>query len=388
MKELANLFSRGEILEAFVSEKLGPQKAVITLKNHQVIADTEVPLKTGEKISVKVEQLQPRITLRIMDNNSPAVLQSRQNEQIREYLRFQRTNPESLVKVVKDAHEALKPVLADSSLKPMIKTDIAGILKLLDSVVYSRESTSNTEFIKELVANLGLDTESSLLKVVMESVKEAAGRPELRDSAGKAVKAEIPAMKEMPETLKGQLMKLSQEVAGIVKREEVSDQVSLQKLNRLLDFAGSSVKALESQQVVNVALREGDGQYMLQVPVLLPGGVRAGELYIAKDKEQEGAEREKERYRVVFFLDMDAMGGIMIDASLGKGSIGCTIKCEREIVREYISSRAEELVERLAAQGFKVDYMNCHVERDIKEEKKQYILGQSIYSQDAINLFA
>lgn len=387
MKELAGLFSRGEILEASVSEKLGPQKAVIMLKDHQVVADTEVPLKAGEKISVRVEQLQPRITLRIIDNNAPEAAQYKQNEQIKEYVRFQRTNPESLVKMVTDSHEALRPVVSDAALKPMIKTDIANILKLLDSVVYSKTSVANNDFIREMVSNLGLDTEGSLLKMIRESGKEASVKPELKEPAFKGGKAEIAALKEFPETLKGQLMQLSQEVAAIIEREEKIDQGSLQKLARVLEFANSSVKTLESQQVVNVALKDGDGTYMLQIPILFPDGFRTGELYIEKDNDPESKEKEEGRYRVVFFLDMDAMGRIMIDASMGKNRIGFTIKCERESVRDFIMSRIAELTDRLAAQGYQIDYMACRVERDIEKEQKQYILQQSVYSQDAINLF-
>lgn len=387
MKELANLFSRGEILEASVSEKLGPQKAVIMLKDHQVVADTEVPLKAGEKISVRVEQLQPKITLRIIDSNAPEAAQFKQNEQVKEYIRFQRTNPESLVKMVTESHEALTPLMSDAALKPMIKTDIGNILKLLDSVVYSKTSVANNDFIREMVSNLGLNTEGNLLKMIREYGKEAPGKPELKEPAAKGGKAEIAVPKEMSGTLKGQLMQLSQEVAAIIDRKETIDQGSLQKLARALDFANSSVKALESQQVVNVALQDGDGTYMLQIPILFPDGFRTGELYIEKDNDPDSTEREEGRYRVVFFLDMDAMGRIMIDASMGKNRIGFTIKCERESIRDYIMSRIAELTDRLTAQGYKIDYMACRVERDIEKEQKQYILQQSVYSQDAINLF-
>ena len=47
-------FSAGETLEASITEKIGPSKYVLTLKNSIFLADSDLSLKTREKLLLNV----------------------------------------------------------------------------------------------------------------------------------------------------------------------------------------------------------------------------------------------------------------------------------------------------------------------------------------------
>ena len=83
--------SVNEVVEADVLEKVGDRKLLILLKTAKILADSEIPFKVGEKITVKVERLHPRVVLRFIQN--PEKLQ---DSGIADYVRFYRSNPKAV----------------------------------------------------------------------------------------------------------------------------------------------------------------------------------------------------------------------------------------------------------------------------------------------------
>jgi hypothetical protein len=389
IRGLASLFTKGEVIDALVGEKLDGQKFVLVMKNQRITADSEIPLAEGEKIAVKVDQIQPKVVLRVLSQDQAEAGRLKEMQPLKEYLLLHRSNPDALKTVITESREVLTPQMWDDLSRNLNKEDLKVLLKSFQEIVFTQSSASEPDFVKEYITKLGLALENNLMKIVKEQVKEnRAGMPVSKGETEAAAPDDAGRAKAAADNLKGQLMRLSDDIERLFEKGAVKDEKVLQQLNRLGDFAGRAVKSLESQQVVNVLLQESDNRFMLQIPFQLQGGIRMAEVYIEKDRDAEKKDPGGRAYRVVFFLDMDAIGSVMVDANIREKRINCTMKCETEPVRAFAAAQLPVLEHSLAAQGYKIDFLSCSLEKSIAEEKHQYISGQNFYAEHAVHVIA
>jgi hypothetical protein len=389
IKELASLFTRGEILDAVVGEKLSDQKVILVMKNQHIIADSEVSLREGEKIAVKVDQLQPKVVLRIMSNDQAEAGQLRDLAPLKEYLLLHRSNPEALKEMIIEARDILTPQLWDELSQSLNKEDIKIILKSFQDIVFTKASANEPDFVKDYVSKLGLVLENDLMRLLKEQGDVLQGKPlKNKEAPEKGTSGDAGPIKNAGDNLKGQLMKLSEEIGQIFEQGDIKDSKITQQLTRLNDFTNHAVKSLESQQVVNVLLQETDGRFMLQIPLQFQEGIRMAEVYVEKDRDPGKKDADRRSYRVVFFLDMDAIGSIMVDASIREQNISCVVKCESEPVRDFAIGHLASLEDRLIAQGYQIDFLTCSLEKSIAEERHEYVNSQNLYADNVVNVFA
>jgi len=387
IQELASLFTKGEVVDALVGEKLDGQKVVLVMKNQRITADSEIPLAEGEKIAVKVDQLQPKVVLRVLSREQAEAGRLKEMQSLKEYLMLHRSNPDALKTVIAESRDILTPQTWDDLSLNLNKESLQVLLKSFQEIVFTQSSTGEPDFVKDYISKLGLVLENNLMKIVKDQVKEnKAGMPVSKGDAETAAPAEAGRVKTAADNLKGQLMKLSDDIERLFGKGVIKDEKVMQQLNRLGDFAGRAVKSLESQQVVNVLLQESDNRFMLQIPFQLQGGIRMAEVYIEKDRDAGRKDPEGRSYRIVFFLDMDAIGSVMVDANIREKRISCTMKCETEPVRAFAAAQLPILENSLAAQGYRIDFFSCSLEKSIAEEKQQYISGQNFYAEHAVHV--
>ena len=64
----------GEVLSATVRRKLSPNRVLISLKGHTLVAEPEYDVSPGDEIAVQVLTIFPRIRLRVL--SSPLTVES------------------------------------------------------------------------------------------------------------------------------------------------------------------------------------------------------------------------------------------------------------------------------------------------------------------------
>jgi len=346
-------------LEAFIAEKAGSSRYLLTIGNFDFLAETDLPLTVGQKLSVSVEQLKPQVLLRLIDREAIV------SAFAKDYLRNFRVNPEALQDIFTVGRELLPQKSLFEALPQGTREKILQVLKIMDALVFSSTSQKNPLFIKDYIANLGLLQEYGLVKMFQER-KEAGTRP------GR-------------ENLKGSLLKLAGELQDLVKKNYALAPEEAKNLHQLIKFTESSVKAIETQQMVNVFSREGDGAFTLQIPFLFPDGIRQGEIFI-ETGDGRGPENEKKRCRVVMFLSMDALGNLVVEASLREKTLGCSFKFEDPEARMFFSVLLEELRNNLSRQGYDWEYLSCVTENDFASRRAE--CRQALFcGQDSVNLF-
>lgn len=332
--------SVGEVVEAEVMETSRYGKALISLKNNRVMADSELLLKKGEKIAVRVTQLHPGVILRIVQNEIS------QNFRLMDYLRFYHSNPNALFEFLIKGIERFSPENLEELAAHLGKEDIKNIRNLLKSLIFSSESFKNPLFFKDYVFNLGY---------LMEK-------------------------KNASQNLKGLLTRMSGRLQLLMEAR------NLPAAEKLAGFVRSSLQIIDSHQVINYLFHEYEGKYMFQVPLLFPKNKGLAEIFVKfGDRDSKGKGRRNEK-NVLFLLNMDALGDIIVEAKIKTKKTSCVLKCGDENICDFIRPFLKELGDGLTALGYEIDYLKCVTETDNLKIKAEYREFQNLFAMESVDI--
>ncbi len=352
--------SIGEILKAGVIEKLGNEKLLITLKGINIPANCEVNLNAGDTIWVKVEGLSPQVILQIVGRGD--LEESRTTD----FLRWYRANPDALSQMITEAFRQFNSENLGKLLRYIPKGDFQNLFKIVKSLFYAPEA-KDANFVKDYLSNLGLLTESQLRKVVEGQTSIDEGNYH-------------------QDSLKSLLMKLSDDLHNLSAGKVSFDHEEGVRLKSLSEFVDNSIKTIESQQIINFILQETESKYLFQIPILFPDGVRKRDIFVEYDRNARGGECGGQ-YRIIFFLDMDILGQMIIEAELKGDKIDCLIKCVDQEICDFISPFLAELRESLSATGCEINMVNCVTGGDLVKEKIDYYQDRVLYAREVVDLF-
>lgn len=347
----------GDILKAQVLEVGGGRSCIISLKDTVIPARSEAALRAGDSIVVRVERLLPRVILSLLETEEPA-------RPVREdYLRWYRSNPDALRNLFARAAEELHPGPEAALSRHLIPERLQSIHRLMASLFFSKENAGKGFSLREYAENLGLFWESSLGKAL------SGRRP---DAAGKG------CLKEMLMKVLGELRSAAE--GGAVPEGERAG------LWRGIEFLETSVRAIETHQIMNILSREQDGGFLFQIPFDFPGGVRTGDIFIRRDDGGRGS-GEDAGCEAIVLLDMDALGRIVVEARMRGEGIRCLIRCESPEVRDFISGYLDDLKEAVRAAGLKIESAACLADAGL-EERCEAFYRDRMFHGDAVDLFA
>ncbi len=346
----------GEILTAEVLETGGGKSCLISLKDATILARSEAALRAGDPIVVRVEQLLPRVVLSLLETEGGG------RSVPGDYLRWHRSNPDALRNMFAQMAEMFRPESLGGLSRYLAREDVQSILRLTESLFFSKESLGKGLFLRDYAENLGLFWEGSLGKALNRQ-PDAAGR----------------------RSLKGLLMKVLGNLRSAAEGKAVSEGEKA-GLQRLMEFLETSVKAIEAHQIMNALCQERDKGFLFQVPFVFPGGVKTGDIFIRRDDGKAGPEGG-DAYEVVVLLDMDALGRVVVEARMRAGQVSCLIRCESPEVRDVISGCLDELKGAVRAAGLRIESAGCLAEVDL-EERCEAFYRDRLFQGDAVNLFA
>ena len=280
-----------------------------------------------------------------------------------EFLRLARANPGALLNLISEL-----PAKFDlKSLAPFLPflngENIQNLLKLLDAMPLSSKTAEGNLFFRNYIESLGLLWESGLKK----ALKDGGVEP---NKAG----------------LKGVLMTVAEEMSALAQRRDLFDVAALGRLKDLQRTAENSVRTLESGQVVNVLLQETENRYLLQIPFMFPDGTRMADLSI----EYEGEGRKGEgghSLRVLFLLDMDALGGLSVEANIAKKKLNCLFRCTDPGASTFMTASFGRLEDALAGLGYEIGSLTCRYEDDLSDIREYFNLARGAGGQEAVNIF-
>jgi hypothetical protein len=349
----------GESLDVRVIDCSCNNKVLLQIRNSTLVADSPLPLQIGNKLTVRVDQLNPNIVLRIIGSEDP------DTAKVNEFVKLYRSNPGAM----KDMVVTAKSIFNSENLKELSNyispRDIQTIHKVLDRIIISRANVTNPLFPQDVVRALGLMFERKLMKALSD--------PSLLEKENNG------------QNLKESLLKLSSDLQTTQTSFDFPEAETKQRLENLSSFADRALTVIESLQVVNVLAQEQDGLCLFQIPFQLPDGIRIQDVFIEKDREQSGKNSEKS-YRVVLFLDMDALGDFTIDASVKNETLKCVIKGRNQDALDFISLLLPELKEKLSGIGYVACDLKCAMDKDIHSWKLDFLSDHKLYSRNTVDV--
>jgi len=353
----------GEILPATVLEKSAGNKYLVSLKNMNLQATSNIPLNVGDKLTVQVQSLKPQIILNVVENKN-----SRGGFNFDEILRQWRANPESLLQVLNNAAQLAKLAQTGQWPAPLAPNDAVRLLQLFDSIVFSSRTKNNSLFLKDFVSKTGLLLEHTIRQFVSDAAKGVMG-------------------KQLEDNLKSLLLKLSSSVQQALQEKSGQATETTAKLLNIYKFTEEALKTLETKQVLNSVFQDSDNGLVLQVPLALGDGFRLADIFITADKNDKQGGKKFSSCSIYIFLDLDILGKIAVNAGVREEGFRCIIKCESEEVRDLIDGQIAGLKNSLEATGYRVDHLDCRLEEGLERQRDEFLAEQSFSGVDLVNFF-
>lgn len=359
----ASALSVGDTVEATVLKALPGNQYLLNIKDSSLVADSQVPLTAGEKITLQVDKLTPAILLRVTSSTKAEA------DVINKYLLLHRSNPAALGEIFSKIGELLA---SSKSLPPslaIISTNLEKISQLSEKILISGINQSYVNNMTDYAKSLGLNMEHELVKYLVQGATISKGGNQT-------------SVKRLFMDLLSTLNASLGDVGNL-------DDVLVKQLKQLRSFSEESILSLETQQILNVLSRESDGPYILQLPFSFPEGVRMQDIYIEREQgQEEEGEGKSASFRMTIFLDLDQMGEITMDARFQGKRIECIFHCENEEISHFVGIYLDELKEKLAGAGYDVGGLQCLVEANIHVMRNEYLSRQPFNNRLALNLFA
>jgi hypothetical protein len=350
--------SVGQTVEARVLERLGDGRFVMNVGESHLTAEAESALQPGQTMTLRVDSLSPRVLLSVVSPPEERITA--------EYLRVFRCNPAALAESLEELGGILGGSRASDLTRLVGRDNLKAILDGLGSAALGREQLEKGFSLRSAIRSLGLMLESEL--------KAALENPGA-DPASSAANLKTALMKALDE------MRATLESAGL----DSADRKAMRELMPVLERA---VRSIESQQVINVHFHESEGKVLVQVPVLLPGLMGKANIFIHSEKGQSGAKKREDEFRVVFALEMDALGDVIAQATFRGKTLSCHIRCGDEFMAAFIHGLLPALENQLTGAGYRVVELTARVEHNVREAMEE-CLREEIYGDgQTLNLFA
>jgi hypothetical protein len=355
--------SVGDTVEATVMKALPGNKYLLNIKNYSMLADSQVQLTAGERITVQVDKLTPGILLRVTSSTQGEAAV------INKYLLLYRSNPA----VLGEMFSKLGELLINSKYLPpsltIVRSNLEKISQLSEKILISGTNQSYVNNLTDYAKNLGLNMEHDLLKYLVQGSKIYKSDDQT--------------------SVKRLFMDILQNLNVFMNDVSNLEDALLNQIKQLRSFAEESIASIETHQILNVLSRESDGPYILQLPFAFPEGVRMQDIYIEQENEQgKDEEGTAASFRTIIFLDLDQMGEITLDARFQGKKIDCVFRCQNEEITTFVANYMDELKGKLEGAGYDVGGLQCLVDENVHVMRKEYLSRQSFNDRPVLNLFA
>jgi hypothetical protein len=338
LDDLISKLSVDETLNGRVVESLEDNKFIINFKGINVITSSLVGLEKGAVISVRVKELSPQIIMQFMPQSSGGI-------------------------------------------GAEIST-VSGFRNLLDS------------FAAFFFADEFRDLKDNLLKVAAEnprilsllgSIEEALVNP---DRANLSLQLEnfIKSSALNPSSLQ------VNDICFLLfcLREELLDpkfnSISRRKLQNLIKTIDGLTENVIKQKILNRFFSNNALQeFFLQIPLLADGRFLNARIKIS-DKGGRKGKIDKNNLSIIFSLQTQNLGTIEIKLCILNKQMSIQFMAKNENVRDFISSRQEELKEVFKGLDYQLNYVECMVKE--KQDKSGKGLWEEGFTRKAINIVA
>ncbi len=303
----------------------------VRLMGATVLAESQVPLKPGQALTLTVEETEPGLVFSMADKPGES-RQNRLNLALQEALQGR----ERLVRSINAVLQSEEP---SSPQAAQAKETAARLKDAIWNESLNTRRAADPDGLARLVRHSGLNLEARLAQAVRQ--------PGFEDQV---LADPLPA-----HTLRGLAKALVRQLAAGLADTEDLDAMALKALRGLLSSAQGLSSALDAATRLNAELLPQKEMLYFPLPMLFGDQVLGGELLLQLPRHDEDGQR-KGQAKLVFFLNMSALGPVTVEAMLNKERIKGSIVAADAPRAEFISELLPELTESLQQSGFASDF--------------------------------
>jgi hypothetical protein len=306
--------AQNEVVVGKVLKSLPAGKALIQIKGSVMVARTPYPLNEGVTLSLKVEDLSPSPTLKLLG------LQTKQ------------TNPVNTSIIVSAIEENLwKSTLENMGQFGLEKGSQSLLKELLTDLTLRLFSKPNPELLKEIIERSGVNWEAKLKRLLSH---KTPGGPNL------------------DRLIEGDLK-------GLISKFADLDEKKSSQLSRL-------VTTIKNIQLLNHDGLDQDRKIFLPVPMQFPDGFfTVGQLLMhlpqtGKDGCEPG-QNTKKSFKITFLLDLSRLGPLRADLTVKGKEIAAQFLLTNEEAKLIIEKGIPVFIERVKELGFSLSIVEYHI---------------------------
>ncbi|MGD8562218.1 MAG: hypothetical protein PVG03_06780 [Desulfarculaceae bacterium] len=298
--------------------------AKISLLGTTVLAETRVPLKPGQSLTLTVEEVSPRIVLSLGQGSGPSqrlVLALQESQQATRKL------ASSLSRLLKfDLQKAPLPTGKASELAARLK-------ELAAEMVIGPKAVGDTKALPRSLAAAGWDMESRLARRVVQG------------KSGTFPSANLRTLSWM----------LSRELAGNLSLLTAQEPSRAAAIKDFAQAAAELVHSFEANQRLNAQLWPQRDQLLLALPFAFGDRLEQGELLLELPAQPDEGPEGRET-KLAFFLSFSALGPVAIEAALRKKMVRGHIFTTTPQAQAFLKTRLPRLYQGLEKAGFKGNF--------------------------------
>lgn len=347
--------SPGQTVEIRVLERLADGRFLIAAGATHLTAEADRALRPGQTLTMRVESLLPRVVLSVV----PSAEERLAAEQVRAF----RSNPAALTQGLAELAAILGGRAGDPA-TPAGPDSLAAILDALRTVLAGRERIGEGFSLPDFARALGLLTESDLKKI-LEKPGDRPPSPSVN--------------------LKTSLMRGLRECRAAAGE---SFSAEADRIRSLIPALEKALRAIESQQVLNVHLQQGEGKLLFQVPLLMAGCAGSANILIRHEGQRAAPGGRDGAFRVLFALEMDALGDVMAQAHFSGNAVTCSVHCASEEAASFVAGLIPALGGQLARAGYRVAGLGVLVDRRVRETMEERLREEICGDGAALSVFA
>jgi hypothetical protein len=303
-----------------------------------VLADSQTPLYPGQNLDLTVEETSPQLVLSLSGKNQSGGQAGKLAMALQEMLQSRERLAKDMGGILEFDSTKQKNPLPEQSARILSQLKQA----LADAAI-SADKAGDPETLRRLLSQTGMNLENRLAKILQ-------GRAPALSQIISGPDAPLPA-----ETLRGLAKALTRQLGLNLGQLTDPDAAALAAFKELFSSAQGLGNALEAAQQLNAELLPQKDMLYLPLPLLFDDQLLGGELLMQLPGREGGQDREGNT-RLVFFLNMSALGPITIEAFMRPGKLSGHFIVADDAKAEFIRERLGELITSLEQAGFQADF--------------------------------
>ena len=299
----------------------------LRLMGQDLVAESHLPLKTGQRLDLTVVQTKPQLVLSLgaqagaeAGRAGQAALGAALQALL---LGRQRLGPDLAALLRWDPQKAPPP-------NPQVGRVMDQVRELVRGLVLDPASAGDPGYLKRLLSGGGMDLEARLARMVA-----AGGRGEL------------------PANLRALLPELVRTLAPELALLAANEPERAAALKEFLLAAQNLGDHFAANQRLNAELLPREALFFLGLPLMLGDQLRQGELLLGLPQERD---RDGQGTSLVFFLDLTALGALTIEARLQGASLIGRFLVEDAPRAEFLEGLLPELGQALGRLGVEAQF--------------------------------